>query len=308
MNRRFLLGLVLGLACIGIIALSISTHKNSEVPSGGKISVTTSFYPLYFFASQIGGDKAVVSNLTPAGAEPHEYEPTAQDIVKIQDSSILVLNGGGLEAWASDVQKNIEGSATMVVSAGEGLTDRTFVEDGEEITDPHVWLSPPLAEKLADKIAAAFTEANPANASYYASNASVLKAKLASLDAAYKTKLASCKKRDIVTSHAAFGYLAAAYNLRQVPITGVSPDAEPSLRELADLTAFAKNTDVKYIFFESLVSPKLAETLAREIGAQTLVLNPLEGLTSDEIAAGKTYFTEMEENLKNLETALECTM
>ena len=130
--------------------------------------------------------------------------------------------------------------------------------------------------------------------------------KLDDLDRQYRRGLANCQEKNIVTSHAAFGYLATAYGLNQVSITGLSPDAQPSPRQLADIVKFTRANNVKYIFFESLVSPKLSKTIATEIGAQTMVLNPLEGLTDEEVSQGNNYFTEMENNLANLKTALEC--
>jgi len=301
-----MLGLILGVVVIGLVTLAIKNNGRAPEASS-KPQVVASFYPLYFFASQIAGDKANISNITPAGAEPHDYEPTAQDITKIENSNVLVLNGGGLEAWGNDVKTNVNPAKTIVVTAGEGLTTQEVVEDGEKITDPHVWLSPVLAEQMVDKIESGLAKADPANALYYKSNAESLKSKLGVLDTEYKQGLAVCKEKNIITSHTAFGYLAMTYNLNQVSITGVSPDAEPSPQELAQVAKFAKDNHVKYIFFESLVSPKLSQTIATEIGAQTLVLNPIEGLTSDEIASGKDYFSEMRNNLAHLKTALQCT-
>jgi zinc transport system substrate-binding protein len=305
MNKKYGIGLVLGIVFVGVIALLVSGHKKPAI-SSGKLQVSTSFYPLYFMSSEIGGNKADVANITPSGGEPHDYEPTAQDIAQIENSKLLVLNGGGLEAWGASIQKNIDPQKTLVVTAGEGLTTQKVTEDGVDMIDPHVWLSPPLAEKMVDKIALGFAQADPANASYYQANAMALKVKLADLDTAYKTGLASCAQKNIITSHAAFGYIATTYGLHQVPIAGLSPDAEPSPKQLADIAQFAKSNTVKYIFFESLVSPKLSETIANEVGAKTMVLNPIEGLTPAEISAGKTYLTEMRNNLTNLETVLEC--
>lgn len=307
MNKKYLLGLVLGVVVIGLLTLVIKNNDRSPSISSSKPQVVSSFYPLYFFTSQIAGDKADVSNITPAGAEPHDYEPTAQDIAKIENSTLLVLNGGGLEPWADNVKENINSKKTAIVIAGEGLTTQEVVEEGEKITDPHVWLSPVLAEQMVDKIEAGLVQADPNNASYYKSNAEMLKSKLGVLDAEYKQGLATCKDKNIITSHAAFGYLATTYHLNQVSITGVSPDAEPSPQELAQVAKFARDNHVKYIFFESLISPKLSQTIATEVGAKTLVLSPLEGLTGDEIASGKDYFSEMRNNLTNLKTALQCT-
>lgn len=305
MNKKYLIGVLLGIVCVGVIALLTRTIPTAPQPPG-TLPVTASFYPLYFFAQQIGGDRVTVWNVTPAGAEPHDYEPTAQDIAHIEQSKVLVLNGGGLEPWGDSIRQNINPGHTTIVIAGEGLTTQHVMENNQDIIDPHVWLSPPLAKQMVDRITQGFITADPADASSYQANAAALTAELDDLDQAYRQGLAHCQQQNIVTSHAAFGYLATTYGLNQVPIAGLSPDAEPSAQQLAAIAQFAKNNHIHYIFFESLVSPKLSQTIATEVGAQTLVLNPIEGLTSDELAQGKDYFTEMRSNLAHLETALQC--
>ncbi|MES2023886.1 MAG: zinc ABC transporter substrate-binding protein [Patescibacteria group bacterium] len=308
MNKKIIIGFVLGIIFIGILTLVIKNKHSALSVSSDKIQVSTSFYPLYFFTSEIGADKANVSNITPAGGEPHDYEPTPNDIASIENSNLLILNGGGLEAWGGDVKKNLEtgNNKTVIVTAGENLTNQTVLEDGKTITDPHVWLAPTLASIMVDKILAGFIQADAVNKNYYETNAEKLKMELSALDTEYKNGLVNCISKNIVTSHSAFGYLSTVYNLHQVPISGLSPDSEPSPKQIADVADFAKKNNVKYIFFESLVSPKLSETVAREIGAQTLVLDPIEGISPENISKGENYFTVMRENLKNLEIALEC--
>lgn len=269
-----------------------------QQPNTSKLQVTTSFYPLYFFTTQIAGDKADVYNVTPAGAEPHDYDPTTQDLAHIEDSQLLVLNGVKLEAWGERIKTSLQDTHTRVITVGDSVANIAG--------DPHAWLDPVLAKQEAASIAQALEQADPSNASVYAENLQILNDKLDQLNQSYATGLSSCTTHDLITSHAAFGYLAKQYNLNQVSIAGLSPDAEPSTQQLADVADFAQQNNVQYIFFESLVSPKLAETIATEVGAQTLVLNPIEGLTDVEMADGKTYFTEMETNLKNLRQALSC--
>jgi zinc transport system substrate-binding protein len=276
-----------------------------KLPSG-KLLVSTSFYPLYYFASQIGGDRAIVTNITPAGTEPHDYELTPRDIVLIDQSRLLILNGGGLEVWGKQIERNIDTTKTTLIIVGKGLTRRQLTENSQPYTDPHIWLSPVLAAVMVDRITQSFVAVDPADSVYFLANSDTLKARLDSLDQAYRQNLSNCATRDIITSHEAFGYLATAYGLRQVSIAGLSPDVEPSPRQLAEIASFARQNDIKYIFFESLASPKLARTIASEVGAQVLILNPLEGLTADEQAQGKNYFTVMRENLANLQKALLC--
>lgn len=315
-------GVIVAVFIIG--AAGIMFLRPQETADAQKLQVVTSFYPLYFIASEIGGDKAEVRSITPAGVEPHEYEPTPQDLVAIQRSDLLILNGAGFEAWGANVVSAIPSSKVLL--AGEALAtlegnpheheheheheeghEHEHEEEHEEhVADPHVWLSPVLAGKMADEILQSFQKADADNASYYAGNAARLKESLAALDAEYTQGLAQCDKKDIITSHAAFGYLAAAYGLRQVPISGLSTEAEPSAKDLADIANFAKENDVKVIFFESLVSPKLSQTIAREVGAQTMALDPIEGIAGDKLAAGVNYLTQMRANLANLKVALEC--
>lgn len=271
-----------------------------------KIKVTTSFYPLYYFTSQIGEGRIDVQNITPAGAEPHDYEPTSQDIARIEDSKLLVLNGE-VEPWGDKIKDSLKDKPTKIIVAGDSLLNQKLVEEGEEMLDPHVWLSPQLAKIEVEKIAEGLASVDPNNSSYYLENSAHLKTELDQLDQDFKKGLSNCKKREFVTSHAAFGYLAKAYDLTQIAISGLSPDEEPSPQQLANIAKLAKEQNIKYIFFEDLVSPKLSETVANEIGAQTLVLNPLEGLTDSDIKEGKNFFTEMRSNLDHLREALECT-
>lgn len=281
--------------------------KNRIAPAtmDNRIAVTTSFYPLYFLTSEIGGDLVNVENLTPAGTEPHDYELTAQDIVKVKKSKLLFLNGGGLEIWSDNVKKGI-GKEPLVISLGDELINQEIEEDGQKKKDPHIWLSPILAIKMAEKNSEELIKIDPKNKDYYQSNSNVLKTKLINLDSNYKTGLVNCQKKDIITSHDAFGYLTQAYGINQISIAGLSPEEEPSIQKLADVAKVAKEKEIRYIFFESLVNPKLSQTIAHEVGAQTLVLNPLESLSKEELNQGKNYLTEMEKNLENLKIALEC--
>jgi zinc transport system substrate-binding protein len=172
--------------------------------------------------------------------------------------------------------------------------------------DPHVWLDPVRAQAQVEAIRAGLAKIDPPNAAVYAANAQAYRAKLTALDAAFASGLKQCARREFVTTHSAFSYPARRYGLTQIPIQGVDREAEPSPADLAALVKQVKDRKIQYVFFETLVSPKLAETLAREVGAKTLVLNPIEGLTKEEQAAGKAYIALMEENLRNLRTALEC--
>lgn len=290
----------------GVWFVKAKIIPTKTIPASTKLQVTTSFYPLYFFATQVAGDRAEVTNIIPTGSEPHDYEPSAQDIIKIEKSKLLILNGGGLESWGGKISETLTPGRTLIVTVGDDIANKTTAADGKTAVDPHIWVAPLLAEKIVGKIVAGFSAVDPDNSVYYEMNAQALLQRLSDLDSAYRAGLSNCAQKSIVTSHAAFGYLAEAYNFVQVPIAGLSPDAEPSPKQLGDIVQFVKANNVKYIFFESLASPKLSETIAREVGAQTLVLDPIEGIAPDVAALGGDYFTEMEKNLLNLEIALEC--
>lgn len=305
---------ILFILAIALIAIVLGgnwllQNKDETSEEKKKLPVVASFYPLAFFGSEIGGYKATVTNLTPAGTEPHDYEPSARDLANAENSRLIIINGG-IENWGDKVKEDAAKRDTTVVTAAEGLMNREVEEEegeGQTIRDPHVWLDPMLAKEEVKKITDGYIQADPQNQGYYENSESILNEKLDQLHRKYQMGLQNCQTKDFVTAHAAFGYLASRYGLNQISISGLSPEAEPSLQQVADITDFARENDIQYIFFETLVNPKLAETLANEIGAKTLVLDPLEGLSEDDINAGKNYFTVMEENLANLQTALQCT-
>ena len=292
-------------AALGLSACDKSPQSTAEP------LIVTSFYPLYEFSRRVAGPSARVVSLVPAGAEPHDWEPSPQDLALIKKARLLVWNGGGLDPWVSKLVADHAPEKTLVVKATEGiplLVSPGSSDGGRDrpIPDPHVWLDPVLAQSMVETIRAALARADPAHASTYDANTRVFVAELQALHEKFKAGLAHCARRDVVTSHAAFAYLAKRYDLTIVPVMGLTPEAEPSPAQLAAIVRFARDRKVKYIFFETLVSPRLAETLAREIGAQTLVFNPIEGLTKEEHAAGRGYVALMEENLKNLRVALDC--
>ena len=179
--RKSTFGILGGVALCAAVGSAVflmrdrSRPEPLREPSDGKVQVVASFYPLYFFAQQIGGDTAEVFNVTPAGAEPHDYEPTAHDIARIEKSALLILNGGGLEAWGPAIEQTIDQKQTRIVHAGEGLTTQEIAEEGKNMTDPHVWLSPLLAQRMADTIIQGFISVDPAHTSEYEARDAALK-------------------------------------------------------------------------------------------------------------------------------------
>jgi len=270
--------------------------------------IVASFFPLADFSQNIGGSLVTVTTITPAGAEPHDYEPTPQDIAKMYNSQLFVYNGNGVDPWADKVRSDLENKGVTVIKMADYLDSLRSDASGnqEGLYDPHFWLSPLNAQKETDIIADALIKVDPAHESAYNQNRNSYKAQLKELDAQYQISLRSCNKHEIVTSHNAFNYLAARYGFNTLYILGLSPDGEASPQIIAQVTDLAKQKGIKYIFFESLVSPKLSQTIANEIGAQVLELNPIEGFTQEEISEGNNYLSQMRKNLTNLKIALEC--
>jgi zinc transport system substrate-binding protein len=269
---------------------------------------------MYEFSRQVGGEHADVVALIPPGAEPHDWEPSAKDMALIKDADVFVYNGI-VEGWAEQALSSASSDHRVVVEASKGIELMEGLPEEEEeghdhedeeghVLDPHLWLDPVMAQKEVASIQAAFEQADPANKDDYKSNAEAYITKLKELDAAYQKGLADVKHKEFVTQHAAFGYLAKQYGLTQVPIAGLSPEQEPSPDQLADIVKFAKEHQVQTIFFETLVDPKVAKTVADEIGAKTDVLNPIEGLTDEDKKNNLDYIGIMMNNLEALKKAL----
>lgn len=294
MNIKKIVLLAVVVIALGAALFGITSNKAKE---DDKLSVVTSFYPLYTFAKHVGGDKVAVTNVTPAGAEPHEYEPSPKTLVDAQRSDVFVFNGEWLEPWTDKFIKDYHGTLVM---GGHGISL-------PKNNDPHFWLDPVLAQKMVNNIRDGLAKADPTNKAYYTKNAQAYNAKLAELDNAYRSGLTQCKQREVVVSHDALEYLAKRYDFETLPIAGISPEEEPSAARLAELSTLVKEKGIKYVFFESLVSPRLADTIAQETGAKTLVFDPLEGLSDADQKQGKDYLSIQRENLQNLRTALACS-
>jgi len=315
MNRSARTFFTAAFALTSLLVLASCTQLPEKTQQdGGKIKIVASFYPLAEFARQVGGENVEVTNLVPAGTEPHDFEPTPKDISTLKSADIFIYNGGGLEKWVERISDSIASDKQKIIQMSSNFTLLPFSSEtasnaGEAATtqDPHIWLNPVNSKKMVEVIRDALINKDPANSAAYNANTESYLAQLDKLDNEYRQGLKTCQSNEIVTTHAAFAYLAQQYNLKQTAIAGLSPDEEPSPKKLGEIATLAKAKNIRYIFFETLVSPKLAETVANEIGAQTLVLNPLEGLSDQEIQAGKNYITVMEENLTNLRLALNCS-
>jgi zinc transport system substrate-binding protein len=281
-------------ALVFVAASLCGCGTSHSASSGGRASVVTAFYPLAYAAEVVGGSSVSVENLTPPGAEPHDVELTPRQVVDLYRAKYVLYLSHGFQPA---VEQAVRGAAGRKIDALAGLRLRAGVGDEAGKTDPHVWLDPLLFAQVVTRIGAALDEPG---------RAATLLARLRRLDSAYRAGLANCRRREFVTSHAAFGYLAARYGLHQIAITGVDPESEPSPSKLVALARLVRRERIKTVFFERLVSPKLAQTVARAAGATTAVLDPIEGLTPSEASRGDTYVTLMRQNLQALRTALGC--
>jgi zinc transport system substrate-binding protein len=314
MKYRSCLGLVVVALLAGCSQANVPTTPTAQ----DKLPVAASFYPLAYLSQQIGGDNVSVTQVTPGGVEPHDYEPTPQDLVAVHKAKVFVMNGGGVDGWADKVLDDLKQNGVITVRMLDTISPMVgFSENGEidplkpssestNVQDPHIWLDPVYIEKEATLILDAFISADASHADQYRVNTDALIAKLTTLDQSYGDGLKVCKIHAAVVSHNAFRYIAKEYDFQTLAIAGLSTDEEPSAKRLAELSDFARKNGVKYIFFETLVSPKLAQTVADSIGAQSLVLNPIEGLTPDDVSKGTDYLSIMQDNLQNLRTAMQC--
>lgn len=282
------------LILLAITAVAAGCGAKPTTVGSGPTTVVAAFYPLAYAAEQVGGPAVTVENLTPAGAEPHDLELTPREVGDVLRADlVLYLDAGFQPALAKAVQGRKAGSLPLLGDRDSHL----LVEAGTGSVDPHVWLDPHRYALIAREIG---------NALGRTRQSMDLVSRLNRLDREYRRGLAHCARREIVTSHTAFGYLALRYGLRQVPLQGLAPEAEPSAKAVQRLVAEVRRTHATTVFFETLVSPKLAQTVAREAGARTAVLNPLEGLTKAEISRGEDYFTVLRSNLRSLREALGC--
>jgi zinc transport system substrate-binding protein len=277
--------MIMRVILILVISAAVSgCGGDSGSGSSGKTSVAAAFYPLAYAAEQIGGSSVDVTNLTPPGTEPHDVELSVRDVEKVRSADVVLYLGAGFQPA---LERAVDGADGETVDLLESV-------DVHE-KDPHVWLDPVRYEQIAKKIGDVLHRPSEP-----------FVRRVAKLNADYRAGLAHCERREIVTSHEAFGYLADRYGLKQIAITGISPEAEPTPRALEDVIEQVRESGATTIFFETLLSPRIAETVARETGARTAVLNPIEGLTEDELARGQNYFSVMRENLATLRKALGC--
>jgi zinc transport system substrate-binding protein len=282
-------GLAAALALSGLAACG----SDKEPASTSKVDVVAGFYPLQFVAERVGGPHVTVASLTQPGAEPHDMELKPSQIIHVANADLVIY----LKNFQPELDEAVEqnaGETSLNVATVTPLAGQ----------DPHVWLDPTRLADIGDATAAKLAADDPANAAAYTQAAHDLRADLQQLDQEFNAGLQTCERREIVTSHAAFGYLARRYQLTQIGLTGLSPEAEPTPQRLTEVAKQAKAAGATTIFFESLVSPRVAQTLSDEVGTKTAVLDPIEGLAA---GSAEDYFSVMRANLKALREALGCT-
>ncbi|WP_341717161.1 metal ABC transporter substrate-binding protein [Micromonospora sp. FIMYZ51] len=317
------------LALAGVTACSADDGPAGADPQ--RVDVVAGFYPLQFLAERIGGDAVAVTNLARPGAEPHDLELNPGQVGQISEAELVVVLRGFQPAVDEAVAQNAgdrvfdvaEIEPLLPATAGghdhehgddhadeqdhadDHADEQDHAEEGTaDARDPHVWLDPTRLATIGDRLAERLGAVDPDRAGEYTQRAGALRTELETLDTEFTEGLATCQRREIVVSHAAFGYLAQKYQLAQIGITGLSPEDEPSPQRLAEVIREAREHNATTIFFETLVSPKVAETIAREVGAQTAVLDPIEGLSAEN---GGDYLSVMRTNLQTLRTALSCS-
>jgi len=318
---------VLLAVCLALIALVASCEKKPvETGKDGRPRIVTTLFPLYDFARNIAGDKAEVHLLLPPGMESHSFEPKPDDIVRINKSALFVYTNRFMEPWAADIIAGLDTRRTLVVDASRGARllkaghngEHDHAEEGHHHAgeaahhhgdgiDPHLWLDFANARIMVDNILAGLVARDPAHRDFYTANATAYKAKLADLDERYRKGLAACEKRMFLHGgHYAFGYLANRYGLHYEAAYAVTADAEPSPAKIAGLIKKIRVNNLRYIYTEELVEPRTADTIARETGARVLRLNGAHNIGRDDLAAGVTFLSLMEQNLNNLKIGLQC--
>ncbi|MDN4526175.1 metal ABC transporter solute-binding protein, Zn/Mn family [Fictibacillus fluitans] len=294
-----------------LLAACSGQKETSSNEDSNKLTVNTTIFPLKDFASKIGGKYVTVKNVVPAGVEPHDYEPTIQTMSELSDGDLFIYNGAGLEGFADKAIDTLDQDKTTVIKATQGIKLETEHAEGEESDhdhhhgdiDPHVFIDPVHSVKMAENIKNALVKKDPKHKNEYEKNFTELKSELMKLDENYKTTIQNSPKKEILVSHAAYGYWEIRYGLKQIPISGLSPSNEPTQKQLQSIIELSKTHDINYVLFEDNVKPRVADTVKSEVGAEALSFHNLESPAKKD--SGKDYISLMEGNLDILKKALQ---
>lgn len=307
---------------IFLLIFKIPDLQSQEQKEVDKIKIITSVFPLQEFAKAVVGEKGEVSLLLPPGAEIHTWRPRASDIIRLSSADVFIYVGAALEPWLHDMMKSVKNPELRVLEASKRLSllgendEQPKYEEEENaeeknhehlFVDPHVWLDFENDQIIVDRIESLLSELIPKGRPFFRRNALLYQKELQKLDQKYRKGLSNCLQRTfILGGHAAFGYLARRYRLNQIALYGISPDSKPTPRTLAEIVDLAKEHQIKVIYFENYVSDELAKVMAKEVGAETLVLNAGANISKEQLKSGITFLEIMEKNLENLRHGLHC--
>lgn len=308
--RKSILTVTICLILIPFIAVSSCSKKKTLQGGEKRLSIVTSLFPLYDFVRSIGSDKVDVTLLLPPGVEAHTFEPRPSDIVLINNADIFVYTNKFMEPWVDNLLKSTTSRNLIVVDSSNGINLIKGTDENEDLhgVDPHIWLDFDNAKKMADNICRAMTEKDPNNKDLYISNCDNLKSSLDKLDGEYRKGLTDCKYRTVIDAgHFAFGYLAKRYNLTFISAyKGFTPDSEPTPKNMAELIDKIKQSGIQHIYYEELLSPRLAQVLEQETGTKLLPLNGAHNVSRDAMQKGETFISIMQKNLESLRKGLDC--
>jgi len=291
MKRKIISGFLATLMSIMLIGCGAKTDTTTQNTADEKLSIIVSIYPLKEFTEKIGGDKVMVTCLVPENMEPHDYEPKTKDFEELIKSKAFIYNGLGMETWVDQVNETIKDKGVTIVDSSTGVE----VRKEEEAIDPHIWLSLKNAEIQSENIKNTLVKLDEKNKDYYEENYKKFKEELESLYNEYKPKFDTLSKKNFITGHAAFGYLCRDFGLTQKSVENLFAEGEPTPKQLEDLVNFCKENNIKTVFSESLASPKVSETLAKEVKAKVVPILTLEAKEED-----KDYIQAMKYNLDEI--------
>jgi zinc transport system substrate-binding protein len=308
---------ILNVLLIAVLVLAIVlliNHANNPVIGTKKIKIVTTLYPLFDFVKKIGQDKVEVMLILPPSVSPHNFEPKPSDIVRINQADIFIYTGRFMEPWAEKIINGLENKKLSVIDSSIGIKmiPSVFHDEDEPIgsIDPHIWLDVDNDKSIIQTITQAIVDKDKVNADFYQKNADIYKGDLRDIDNKYIKTLSNCKSHEIIyAGHYAFGYMAARYNLKYLAAQGVSPDAEPTAKDLIHLIKQIKKDKIKNIFYDKLSDGiNLAKTLSKETHTGLISLNSAHNISkSDYLDKQTSFLSIMQDNLVNLKIGLECS-
>ncbi len=292
------------------------TPESGQRDTGGKILAVTTLFPLYDFAKNVGGSQVEVTLLLSPGMEPHSFEPRPSDIVKLNRAGLFIYTSASMEPWANDILKGLLNKDLVIVESSRGIPGKTHPravanhrphDDRPEISDPHTWLDFSYAVKMVENIRDGFITRDPGRKEIYEKNAAAYIDELKKLDDRYRSSLRNCRKDIIISGgHFAFSRMANRYGLRYISAYGISPNAEPTAAELTNIMKQISENDVRHLYHEELINPRVSEILSRESGVTLLRLHAGGNITKEDFERGETFLSLMEKNLDLLKKGLQC--